>query len=339
MAGRFMKIKKVIIPFMTLVVMTSQLAGCATMSSDEMLKTMQESPDVSIEYAVPDSGQQILDASDVINVGDQRFVSGSTTDGTGNGTSGGVETTDTEDEQDIGMIEQQQEVTELSGAALEEYFQLAYDSGTSLEGDLETRISGELDILVSLVDVDDSVKLPGGYADQYRAWRPAEVVDPFTEVNETVYATGTVNLRSGPSTAHDKVGSLNKSDSVTRVGIGTAEAEGWSRIQLSDGSTVYVSNKYLSTTKPVVQQQQPSGGGQLQIQQPTQSGSQQQSQPSGGQSQEDKNRADNEAAGQGLAGMNQWATEHNTGENHPELRPGATVDENGNIGNAGLNVQ
>ena len=90
-----------------------------------------------------------------------------------------------------------------------------------------------------------------------------EEVDPFTEVNETVYATGTVNLRSGPSTAHDKVGSLNKSDSVTRVGIGTAEAEGWSRIQLSDGSIVYVSNKYLSTTKPVVQQQQtskPSGG-------------------------------------------------------------------------------
>ena len=105
-----------------------------------------------------------------------------------------------------------------------------------------------------------------------------EAVDPFTEVNETVYATGTVNLRSGPSTAHDKVGSLNKSDSVTRVGIGTAEAEGWSRIQLSDGSTVYVSNKYLSTTKPVVQQQQtskPSGGGNT----TTQGGGQQQTPP------------------------------------------------------------
>ena len=101
-----------------------------------------------------------------------------------------------------------------------------------------------------------------------------EAVDPFTEVNETVYATETVNLRSGPSTAHDKVGSLNKSDSVTRVGIGTADAEGWSRIQLSDGSLVYVSNKYLSTTKPAPQQQQtskPSGG--------------QQSKPSGGQQQ------------------------------------------------------
>ena len=115
--------------------------------------------------------------------------------------------------------------------------------------------------------------------DEVEDTQPPEETEPqedevqlFTDVNETVYATGTVNLRSGPSTAHDKVGSLNKSDSVTRVGIGTAEAEGWSRIQLSDGSLVYVSNKYLSTTKPVVHQQQtskPSNG--------------QQSKPSGGQ--------------------------------------------------------
>ena len=91
-----------------------------------------------------------------------------------------------------------------------------------------------------------------------------EAVDPFTEVNEQVWATGTVNLRNGAGTSFEKVGSLNTGDSVTRTGIGTAEAEGWSRIQLSDGSIVYVSNKYLSTTKPVVQQQQtskPSGGG------------------------------------------------------------------------------
>ncbi len=83
-----------------------------------------------------------------------------------------------------------------------------------------------------------------------------EAVDPFTEVNETVYATGTVNIHSSWSAESEKLGSLNKGDSVTRTGIGTADAEGWSRIQLSDGSTVYVLNKYLSTTKPVVQQQQ-----------------------------------------------------------------------------------
>lgn len=236
---------------MTLVVMTSQLAGCATMSSDEMLKTMQESPEVSIEYATPDEGEQTMDASKTITVGDQQFVSDSTTDSN----NAGSKTTDTEDEQDIGMVEQQQEVTELSGEALEEYFQLAYDSGAALEGDLETRILGELDILNSLVDADESIKLPGNYADQYRAWRPEEQVELFTEVNEQVWATGTVNIRASYTADSDKLGSLSVGQSVTRTGTSIAgtEAEGWSRVELSDGSTAYVSNQYLSATKPAVQ--------------------------------------------------------------------------------------
>ena len=104
-----------------------------------------------------------------------------------------------------------------------------------------------------------------------------EAVDPFTEVNETVYATGTVNIHSSWSAESEKLGSLNKGDSVTRTGIGTADAEGWSRIQLSDGSIVYVLNKYLSTTKPVVQQQtsKPSSG---QPSKPSESTQQQQTQ-------------------------------------------------------------
>ena len=94
-----------------------------------------------------------------------------------------------------------------------------------------------------------------------------EAVQLFEDCNETVYATGTVNIRASYTADSEKLGSLNKGDSTTRTGTAIAgtEAEGWSRIQLSDGSTVYVSNKYLSTTKPVIQQQQqtskPSGGG------------------------------------------------------------------------------
>ena len=49
-----------------------------------------------------------------------------------------------------------------------------------------------------------------------------EAVDPFTEVNEQVWATGTVNLRNGAGTSFEKVGSLNTGDSVTRIGIGTS---------------------------------------------------------------------------------------------------------------------
>ena len=143
-------------------------------------------------------------------------------------------------------------------------------------------VKNENDTTIPLADLEDiepeEADGAGVFEVAGNAESDLEEVDPFTEVNETVYATGTVNLRSGPSTAHDKVGSLNKSDSVTRVGIGTADAEGWSRIQLSDGSTVYVSNKYLSTTKPVVQQQQASKPSSGQQSKPSESTQQQQTQ-------------------------------------------------------------
>lgn len=97
-------------------------------------------------------------------------------------------------------------------------------------------------------------------------------VQLFTEVNETVYATGTVNLRSGPSTEDEKVGSLNKSDSVTRTGIGTGDYSSWSKVKLSDGSEVYVASKYLTTTKPVSQSSSKPSGGSSGGQQPVGSG-------------------------------------------------------------------
>lgn len=256
MASRFMKIKRVIIPFMTLVVMTSQLAGCATMTSDEMLKSMNESPDVSIEYAIPDPGKQSLDASGVINVGDQQFVSDSDSDS-----------------DNIGLIENQgtQELEEISHDELIAIFEENYEISKSIyNSDDEEVIRSELEMIKIIVKSMDK-SLPSDYEAQYRAWRPSvnqqtqqasEVVLTFTDCNETVYATGTVNLRSGPSTDDEKVGALNKNQSVTRTGIGTGDYSSWSKVKLSDGSEVYVASKYLTTTKPVSQSSsKPSGGG------------------------------------------------------------------------------
>ena len=133
-----------------------------------------------------------------------------------------------------------------------------------------------------------------------------EQVQLFTDCNETVYATGTVNIRASYTADSEKLGSLNKGDSVTRTGTAIAgtEAEGWSRVELSDGTVAYISSKYLSTTKPVVQQQQqqqtskPSGGTTTQQQQQPQ----QPSEPQGG----GDSAADIEARKQAfLNGMNQ----------------------------------
>lgn len=73
----------------------------------------------------------------------------------------------------------------------------------------------------------------------------------FTDCSETMYATTTVNVRSSYSTNSDKLGSLTKAQSVTRTGIGTGDAAGWSRIEFN-GKVAYVSSDYLSATKPQV---------------------------------------------------------------------------------------
>ena len=149
---------------------------------------------------------------------------------------------------------------------------------------------------------------------------PVEQVQLFTDCNETVYATGTVNIRASYTADSEKLGSLNKGDSVTRTGTAIAgtEAEGWSRVELSDGTVAYISSKYLSTTKPVVQQQQqqqtskPSGGTTTQQQQQPQ----QPSEPQGG----GDSAADIEARKQAfLNGMNQMFEDHGLtteGEDH-----------------------
>ena len=224
--------------------MASQLAGCATLSSQEMAESMRESSDVSIEWADHDSSQQgrdSLDASNMIEARGTQFIVDS----------------NSIDNQDIGVVNQHQEVEELSGAELEKFFQLAYDSGTSLEGDIEARIAGELKILVSLVDADNTVKLPDDYVEAYQNWRPAELAEEiqlFTECDEMVYVIDTVNIRSGPGTDFDKVGSFDVCDELHRVGIGIGTAEGWSKIQLDNeiGTEVYVASKYLSTSKPII---------------------------------------------------------------------------------------
>ena len=157
MASRFMKIKRVIIPFMTLVVMTSQLAGCATMTSDEMLKSMNESPDVSIEYAIPDPGKQSLDASEVINVGDQQFVSDS--------------------DSDIGLIEDQndQKLEEISHDELLVVFEQEYEISKEINNsDSEETIQNELDMIRITVECMEK-SLPSDYEVQYRKWRPSAV--------------------------------------------------------------------------------------------------------------------------------------------------------------------
>lgn len=73
----------------------------------------------------------------------------------------------------------------------------------------------------------------------------------FSSVNENVYATDSVNVRSSYSTSSSVIGSLEKGDSVTRTGRATSAVNGitWSRVTYN-GQTAYISSAYLTTEKP-----------------------------------------------------------------------------------------
>lgn len=164
------------------------------------------------------------------------------------------------DQQDnVGVVDTKQELQEISHDELIAVFQQQYDISKSIyNSDDEETISSELGMIKIVVENMDKT-LPSDYEVQYRAWRPSvtqqteassEATLTFTSVNEQVWATGTVNLRSGPSTEDTKVGSLNKGNSVTRIGVGTGDYASWSKVKLSDGTEVYVASSYLTTTKP-----------------------------------------------------------------------------------------
>lgn len=134
-----------------------------------------------------------------------------------------------------------------------------------------------------------------------------EEIYTFDDCNEIVYATDTVNLRSGPSTDYEKVGSLKSGDSVVRTGIGIDQFENWSRVVLSDGTEVYVNNNYISTTKPVIQQStsKPSSSPATKPSSQSSGGTSGGGGASGGSS-EDANRRMAEEAGMGAAGLDSF---------------------------------
>ncbi len=58
MSGKFMRIKRLIVPTLTMVIIASQLMGCAATSQSELLKMLDTGQQIEIEIATPISEEQ-----------------------------------------------------------------------------------------------------------------------------------------------------------------------------------------------------------------------------------------------------------------------------------------
>ena len=75
---------------------------------------------------------------------------------------------------------------------------------------------------------------------------PETTAMAFVDVEETVYATETVNIRADFSTSAEILGKLRPGQSVTRNGYN----EAWSRV-IFEEQICYVSSEYLTTEEPI----------------------------------------------------------------------------------------
>lgn len=71
----------------------------------------------------------------------------------------------------------------------------------------------------------------------------------YSELNQTMYAKSTVNVRDLPSTDGKKIGSLKASQEITVTG--KCDQTGWYRFELNN-TTGYVSDRYIVSEKPAV---------------------------------------------------------------------------------------
>ena len=104
---------------------------------------------------------------------------------------------DTQSPENTDPQEAGQELEELSGAELESYFQLAYDSKSALAGEIpvDALIKQELHIMPYFVAPNK--QLPEDYEDQYRAWRPVETQEPEQQQSQTQQSSQTSKPNSG----------------------------------------------------------------------------------------------------------------------------------------------
>ena len=131
-------------------------------------------------------------------------------------------------------------------------------NGTSEDAELETP-----------EDVEYQNQLDNELAEETKD--QSDVISTDIEIlDKTMYAKGSVNTRSGPSTDYEKLGGLTTNQEVHVTG--QSKETGWYEIEIN-GSKQYVSNQFLSDTKTQVTQASNSNSGQQSNQGTTQNNS------------------------------------------------------------------
>ena len=123
------------------------------------------------------------------------------------------------------------------------------DETPSVTDDMDVPVEMAEPVMPDAVEEAESIKDEATQCDVDVIQVPeVHTVEDMEEI--TMYATSSVNVRSGASTSYERIGSLGRGQAVTANGRADT---GWFRISFQ-GVDAFVSDKYLSDTEPVVQE-------------------------------------------------------------------------------------
>lgn len=137
-------------------------------------------------------------------------------------------------------------------------FSESYTLDTSKAGTYKVSLSGDVtDANGTTTDIGDSVTITvsekssnsdnNNKTDTTKNTDTEKKSEPtFKSANDTMYATGDINVRKSYSADSDKIGSLKAGDKITRTGIGD---NGWSKVSYN-GATGYIKTSLLTDKEP-----------------------------------------------------------------------------------------
>ncbi|MEE1278745.1 MAG: GH25 family lysozyme [Acutalibacteraceae bacterium] len=103
-------------------------------------------------------------------------------------------------------------------------------------------VDGNCDMVLSYSEYKESKPIDKNTVNKDAAPPKTQQELLYTDTNDSVTAKDSVNLRTGPSTKYDIVGTLKSGTFLTRTGIGK---NGWSKL-IYNGQTVYAITSYLT---------------------------------------------------------------------------------------------
>ena len=236
MASKFMSIKKIVIPFLTMVILTTQITGCVALSQNELAESLPKESEIVLEYAEQKSVRN-----------EYRTLDGNV--------------------YNLQFSNQRQDTNPMSTQEKEEYNKYKSTSPalkrvfTTIYKDYGDNDQGAIDALETFATLNSVEGINIG--EEYLAWKNAYkkfeealetkeheaqlAADPFENTNSTLIVVDDSDVRNGYTEEAESIGQLNLGDRVSIIGIGVNNATGWYKIDFH-GTNGYIKNDVLSDT-------------------------------------------------------------------------------------------